>query len=175
MTKINSLKLAILNLCIFVFEGVILSSFFFLQSRVGFRFSSGHIKTHTDKYFRLLRILWLPKDFWAKRWYAVVPPNFFNSICPSMLYLFLYCIVLQYYSITLLQCSTSRVLLLCEELHQYNGSITHSLHSSLFVIKILIQPVQASAILITSSLAETFSSSPPTEATSMKWCCSCWC
>ena len=116
-----------------------------------------------------------PWRFLGQAMVCSVLPNFFNSICPSMLHLFLYCSVLQHYSITLLQCSTSRVLLLCEELHQYNGSITHSLNSSLFVIKILIQPVQASAILITSSLAETFSSSPPTEATSMKWCCSCWC
>ena len=50
---------------------------------------------------------------------AVVPPNFSNSICPSMLHLFLYCIVLQYCSEVLVE----YILLLCEEL----------VHSSLFL------------------------------------------
>ena len=63
------------------FEGVILSSFSFLQSRVGFAlfFGQWYTEKHTDKYFRLLCVLWLAEDFWANWWYAVF---LFASISP---------------------------------------------------------------------------------------------
>ena len=71
-----------------------------------------------------------------------------------MLHLFLYSIV-QYYTTVDYYCFVK-------------NWFTHvASFLSLFVIEILIQSYQASATLIMSSLAETFSSSPPTEATSM--------